>query len=275
LLQFKMSDDIPFMQPLNLQPLFAALGIQPLAPLVVPPAPAWDEGALVPEPPADPPALLPAEEQAPVAAWEEDPPLDDDASTVYGLYAAEPDHPEYTLDDIPGVLINVMEEARLFLHIARSSSVSNVIKNNVYYNMKRMVLSAWAGLTGNVQDLAICWHQDFNALLVDLESFPEPVGTVLDVHVDIVREAFMRFVDWILDNQTPHGLQDYPLLLDLYQHYVRRELRPPQMEGGGEVQQEEQEEQEQGGQGEWFGGEGQEAGGEFENQPIYEIDMVT
>jgi hypothetical protein len=202
------------MQPLNLLPLFQALGIQPPPPLVIPPMP------------EEHPALVHEGEaigEEPGLEGEEG--LFEDWTTVY---QEGPDHPDYTDADIPGILVNTVQEGFTFLEIARGvDGVHNDVKNDLYFTMKAMMFSLMNGLIGNLQDIETCWHADFAQLIIIVDSsFDEEEREVLDVHLGSFRDAFGNFVQWISDTMTPHGLGDHAILPEIYQHYVRHMLRP-------------------------------------------------
>lgn len=213
------------MQPLNLLPLFQALGIQPPQPLVIPPMPAGH------------PALVHAGEEG-AHPWEEgneaigeEPGLEgeeglfEDWTTVY---QEGPDHPDYTDADIPGTLVNTVQEGFAFLEIARGvEGIHNAVKNDLYFTMKQMMFTLMNGLVGNLQDLDTCWHEDFAHLSILVNAnFNEEMIEVLEAHLDSFRDAFRNFIQWIRTTMTPHGLGDHVILPEIYQHYVRHSLRP-------------------------------------------------
>jgi hypothetical protein len=226
------------LQPLNLEAAFAAVaGPAPLfashlsADFLPPPL-------FIPPMPASAPALLPAAEQ--VAPWEDDAlegaalegdphyqeedPLDEDPlhqdildedwSTVY---QEGPDHPPYTLEDIPGVVINLIAEAKVFLQIVRSADISNMRKNTVYYALKTVLYKLLP-----LEDM----EADMHVLTHEMSLFEHETRALLTAQFENVGEAIVGFLEWMPQYLGANGMDNHALLPFIYHHYVRAELRP-------------------------------------------------
>jgi hypothetical protein len=202
----KMSNnDEPALQPLNLLPLFHALGIQAPPPLDIPPMP----DAL--------PALVDEEEEAEEGLFE-------DWSTIY---QDGPDYPPYTDQDIPATLASAVQEGFGFLEAARATELSVAIKNELYFRMKATMMTLMNGLIGNLQDIDTCWQEDYNTIHTILYDSVDPdTLVILETHMDHFRNALCAFLEWIRQSMTPHGLPGYAILPEIYAHYVRHVLRP-------------------------------------------------
>lgn len=210
------------LQPLNLAPLFEALGIQPPPAVEIPPFQAEGFGE-VPPMPAEAPALVPA-----AAAAEAE--LDTDWTTIY---QDGPDYPEYTMADIPGALMDAVQDARSVLVVARAAEgASNNLKNQIYWNVKGMFLSLMNALVGNLEDVQTCWHESHAAVWENVEEFGDNPREALEARMAVFLNSFQDFVEWIRDTMTPEGLGTHVILPEIYHHYVRHTLRYyPEEEG--------------------------------------------
>jgi hypothetical protein len=202
-----MAQPLQPLQPLNLAPLFEALamvaGLAAPAPLVIPP-------------------LHPAVAAAFEAAAADE--LDYDASTVPvdidEYYAMA----EVFADDLPGTVVNAIQEARPALALVRArDDVSNTTKNRFYYAIKR-VLFLFLGNPENIDGWRNVYEHEVGEVLPHL---PAAVIGDLAAPLEAFREAFQPAVDEMLGLRQADGSYiDHPdLYTDLY-IYVRRMLRP-------------------------------------------------
>jgi hypothetical protein len=202
-----MAQPLQPLQPLNLAPLFEALamvaGLAAPAPLVIPP-------------------LHPAVAAAFEAAAADE--LDYDASTVPvdidEYYAMA----EVFADDLPGTVVNAIQEARPALALVRArDDVSNTTKNRFYYAIKR-VLFLFLGNPENIDGWRNVYEHEVGEVLPHL---PAAVIGDLAAPLEAFREAFQPAVDEMLGlRQADGSYVDHPdLYTDLY-IYVRRMLRP-------------------------------------------------
>lgn len=189
------------LQPLNLAPLFEALGVQPPPALEIPPAAAAAEAE-----------------------------LDTDWTTIY---QDGPDYPDYTLADIPGALMDAVQDARSVLVVARAAEgASNDLKNQIYWNVKGMFLSLMNALVGNLEDVQTCWQASHAAVWGNVEDFGDNPREALEARMAVFLNSFQDFVEWIRDTMTPEGLDTHVILPEIYHHYVRHTLRYyPEEEG--------------------------------------------
>ena len=201
-----MAQPLQPLQPLNLAPLFEALamvaGLAAPAPLVIPP-------------------LHPAVAAAFEAAAADE--LDYDASTVPvdidEYYAMA----EVFADDLPGTVVNAVQEARPALALVRArDDVSNTTKNRFYYAIKR-VLFLFLGNPENIDGWRNVYEHEVGEVLPHL---PAAVIGDLAAPLEAFREAFQPAVDEMLGlRQADGSYVDHPdLYTDLY-IYVRRMLR--------------------------------------------------
>lgn len=198
-------------QPLNLAPLFEALHVPP--PLVIPPLPLLFD------------ALLAA--HAPLAggfAVADD--IDYDATTVpvdideyYEFYEMA----AIVADDLPGTLVNAVQEARPALDLVRSrGDVSNLLKNRFYYTMKRLFL-LFIGSPENLDGWRNMYEAEVNDVLPHLPA--EVIGD-LAARLEAFQGAFQPAVDEMLGlRQADGSYSGYPDLLNDLHFYVRRMLR--------------------------------------------------
>jgi hypothetical protein len=204
--------------PQNLLPLFeAALDVENNEPLnmlhlAIPPLPADVAAAfgIIDE-------LL-----APAGAVAEDN-LDYDLSTVpvdIDEYYAMAD---VFADDLPGTVVNAVQEARPALDLIRSrEDVSNLLKNRFYYAIKR-VLFLFLGNPENIDG----WRNTYGVEMDNvLPHLPAAVIGDLAAPLEAFQEAFQPAVDEMLGlRQADGSYVDHPdLYTDLY-IYVRRMLR--------------------------------------------------
>ena len=202
-----MAQPLQPLQPLNLAPLFEALamvaGLAAPAPLVIPP-------------------LHPAVAAAFEAAAADE--LDYDASTVPvdidEYYAMA----EVFADDLPGTVVNAIQEARPALALVRArDDVSNTTKNRFYYAIKR-VLFLFLGNPENIDGWRNVYEHEVGEVLPHL---PAAVIGDLAAPLEAFREAFQPAVDEMLGlRQADGSFTGFPdIHSDIYT-YVRRMLRP-------------------------------------------------
>jgi hypothetical protein len=206
--------------PQNLLPLFeAALDVANNEPanmlhLAIPPLPADVAAAfgLIEE------LLAPA-----VAGAGAEDDLDYDASTVPVDIDEYYDMADVFADDLPGALVNAVQEARPALDLIRSrEDVSNLLKNRFYYAIKRLFF-LFLGNPENIDG----WRNTYGVEMGNvLPHLPAAVIGDLAAPLEAFQETFQPAVDAMLGLRQANGSYvGYPdLYNDLY-IYIRRMLR--------------------------------------------------
>jgi hypothetical protein len=221
-------------QPQNLLPLLeAAMNIPPA--LVIPPLPAEVAAAFnavqaaihngdVAGVDIGMNELWHAIDHAGAAAAEDN--LDYDASTVPVDIDEYYEMNEVFADDLPGSLVNAVQEARPALDLVRArEDVSNRLKNRFYYAMKRLFLL----FLGNPVNLD-GWRNTYETEMGEvLPHLPAAVIGDLVAPLEAFQETFQPAVDEMLGlRQADGSFTGFPDLHNDLFIYVRRMLRIPE-----------------------------------------------
>lgn len=151
-----------------------------------------------------------------------------DLSTVYQDEEEDDNgfHAEYNEvmagNGIPGVFINIVQEARPLLAFVRSQDIPNVIQNGFYFDLKGAI--SWLMSIPSVISL---WRLHTGDALAHLlpHLAAEHHGLVTDL-MHRVEESMEVAESWVLQNLGPDNrLEGFPLARYYYFFYLRRHLR--------------------------------------------------
>lgn len=151
--------------------------------------------------------------------------LDYDASTVPVDIDEYYEMNEVFADDLPGSLVNAVQQARPALDLVRArEDVSNRLKNRFYYAVKRLFLL----FLGNPVNLD-GWRNLYEAEMGEvLPHLPAALIGDLVAPLEAFQETFQPAVDEMLGlRQADGSFAGFPDLHDDLYLYVRRMLRIP------------------------------------------------